>query len=315
MQWAAAAKIIEQAQEIVVIGHIRPDADAIGSVCAAVAAFHSLGKRAVGCIGEQSPLSENLLSIPGAADIRFVSELPAADAVVLVDCATVDRAGGCAEGVEKHDAVVVIDHHVSNPGFGHVNLIDTAAESTTTILADWFSYLGVAFTPEIAHALYAGLATDTGSFRWGRPEMHELAAKLMRCGVDNRKVGIPLLDVQHVEDLQLLGTVLSKFRVEQSARYSLGVLWADYETIRGYSTNSVESLVEFVRALDGVDVGVVLKEYVPNVWAVSLRSIHVNVADIATGLGGGGHIRAAGYTAYGTPDEVFAQLIEFLETV
>ncbi|WJZ02955.1 DHH family phosphoesterase [Corynebacterium freiburgense] len=314
MQWAAATKIIEQAEDIVVIGHIRPDADAIGSVCAAVAAFRSLGKRAFGCIGDQSPLSENLLSIPGAADILLVSELPVVDAVVLVDCATVDRAGACAHGVEKHDAVVVVDHHASNPGFGHVNLIDSAAESTTTILTEWFSYLGVELTPEIAHALYAGLATDTGSFRWGRPEMHELAAQLMRCGVDNRKVGMPLLDVQRVADLQLLGTVLSKFRVEQ-ARYSLGVLWANYETIHGYSTNSVESLVEFVRALDGVDVGVVLKEYAPNVWAVSLRSMHVNVAEIATGLGGGGHIRAAGYTAYGTPDEVFTQLIDFLETV
>lgn len=77
----------------------------------------------------------------------------------------------------------------------------------------------------------------------------------------------------------------------------------------------MEGIVEFVRALAGVDIGVVFKEYTPGEWAVSLRSIAVNVSDIAIGLGGGGHVLAAGYTAYGTEAEVFSQLKRYLEAL
>lgn len=315
MQWAAAAELISGARRIAVVGHIRPDADAIGSVCAVVLALEQLGKHAVGLIGEPKRFSENLLTIPGAERIAQVTELPLVDAVITVDCATVDRAGACAPAIATHERVLVVDHHASNPHFGSVNLIDSAAESTTVILAEWFSYLGVEITQEIAHALYAGLATDTGSFRWGRPQMHELAAELMRKGVDVRQVAIDLLDVRRVPDVILLGTVLSQLQVEPAGDFSLGVVYADYETICDYPVNSVEGIVEFVRALAGVDIGVVFKEYAPGEWAVSLRSIAVNVSDIAIGLGGGGHVLAAGYTAYGTEAEVFAQLKRYLEAL
>ncbi|MDO5075753.1 bifunctional oligoribonuclease/PAP phosphatase NrnA [Corynebacterium sp.] len=315
MEWGAAAEFISGADRIAVVGHIRPDADAIGSVCAMVLALEALGKDVVGVIGEAQKFSENLLSIPAADRIRQVEALPEVDAVITVDCATVDRAGECGAGIARHPNVLVVDHHASNPGFGHVNLIDIDAESTTTILAELIARLGVELTPGIAHALYAGLATDTGSFRWGRPAMHELAARLMRAGVDARQVAIDLLDVRRVPDVVLLGRVLSQLQVERAGEFSLGVVYADYHTIHDFPVNSVEGIVEFVRALAGVDIGVVFKEYTPHTWAVSLRSTAMNVADIATALGGGGHVLAAGYTAFGTADDVLAQLTHYLEAL
>lgn len=291
------------------VGHIRSDADAVGSVSAMLLALRQLGKQVTGVVGQPMPFPANLLTIPAAPEIRITDALPDSDLVITVDCGSIERTGLLAEQIATCGAkTLVIDHHASNPGFGVVNLLMPEAESTTTVIRDLLSDLAVELDRDIAHCIYAGLVTDTGSFRWGRPRMHELAAELMRTGLDTRKIGEDLIDSSSLVDTQMIGRVLAGVDTFIAGGLNVAVLVAEHEEIRGHSDAAVESLVDFVRALSGTDVGVVFKEMAPGAWAVSLRSSLINVSRMAVALGGGGHVPAAGYTTHGTIAEIRAEL-------
>lgn len=311
-----AAALIEAAETVTVVGHVRSDADAIGSVSALVLALRQLGKQASGVVGQPEPFSANLLSIPGSGEIRITDELPDADLIVTVDCGSIDRTGFFAEAIaERCSQTLVIDHHASNPGFGKVNLLVREAESTTTVLHELFKVLGVKVDREIAHCIYAGLVTDTGSFRWGRAEMHALASELMLTGIDTAAIAVDLMDSTDLRDLQMIGRVLAGVATHQVGDLTIATLTASNDLISGHSEAAVESLVDFVRALRGTDVGVVFKEMSPGTWAVSLRSTVIDVSRIAVALDGGGHVPAAGYTTYGGIGAVETELLQVLESV
>lgn len=312
-RFAQARYLIEKAARVAVVGHLRPDADAVGSVTAMVSALRSLGKKADGFIGQAQPLPANLRSIPGAEEITVSAELPPVDLVIAVDCGSLDRTGGLADAVAAAPDCLVIDHHASNPGFGTVNIIDAEAESTTLILFRLFSTLGVELDATLAHSLYAGLVTDTGSFRWGTPRMHLVAAELMKTGIDTRRIAEELIDGNSVGDLQMIGSVLSGVTLMTVGSLGVAYLVADADTIYGHSASAVESLVDFVRVVDNAQLGVVFKETSRGRWAVSLRSSSMDVSRIATCLGGGGHVPAAGYTTSGRVDTIVQELVTVLE--
>lgn len=309
-QYSEAASLIGQAQTVAVVGHVRPDADAIGSVCATVAALRQQGRQATGHIGQPGPFAANLLSIPGADEVELAAELPEVDLIITVDCGSLDRAGALAEEIGRRaDITLVVDHHSTNSGFGVVNLIDLDAESTTTILGRLFEELEIQLDERIAHCLYAGLLTDTGSFRWGSPAMHTFAARLMSTGIDVRAIAVDLLDSGSVADLRMIGQALSGVTVHEAGDHRVAVIVAPHELLSTGSLSAVEGLVDFVRSLGGTDLGAVFKETVPGVWHVSLRSNEMDVSRVAVALGGGGHIPAAGYTARGDVDEALAALL------
>ncbi len=308
--YGRAAEMLADADRIAVVGHLRPDADAIGSVMALTLAMRQLGKTVTPMIGQSHPVAPNLLTIPGAEEILLGEPIPEVDLLVTVDCGSIDRAGVLMDEVAAYgDRLLVIDHHVSNPGYGAHNLVDVR-ESTTSVLRELFRYLEVDLDESIAHALYAGLVTDTGSFRWGSPRMHTLAAELMAYGIDIREIAEELLDKTNPADLSMIGRALSSIRLLPAGDHTVAVIMASYEDIRTHSGAAVERLIDFVRSLEGCDVGVVFKEQFDGGWATSLRSTEINVATLATSLGGGGHAEAAGYTVYGTAEDVVNQLLE-----
>ncbi len=308
--YAEAAAAVTAARSVAVVGHVRPDADAIGSVCATVGALRQLGKEAVGLIGQTWPYAENLLTIPGAEEVQLVEELPDVDLIITVDCGSIDRTGRLAGAIgARVEDTLVIDHHASNPGFGAVNLLDFQAESTTTILGRLFEELGVELDVPIAHALYAGLLTDTGSFRWGTPAMHMYAARLMETGLDVRAIAVDLLDANSLSDLRMIGRALANVEIHEAGGHGLALIVADHHLVRTGSLPAVEGLVDFVRTVEGTSLGAVLKESAPGFWHVSLRSVSLDVSRIAVALGGGGHIPAAGYSAHGTAAEVTGALL------
>ncbi|HHU67807.1 bifunctional oligoribonuclease/PAP phosphatase NrnA [Corynebacterium sp.] len=308
--YAEAAAAVTAARSVAVVGHVRPDADAIGSVCATVGALRQLGKEAVGLIGQTWPYAENLRTIPGAEEVQLVEELPDVDLIITVDCGSIDRTGRLAGAIAARvEDTLVIDHHASNVGFGAVNLLDFTAESTTTILGRLFEELGVELDVPIAHGLYAGLLTDTGSFRWGSPAMHTYAARLMETGLDVRAIAVDLLDSNSVADLRMIGRALASVEIHEAGGHHLALIVADQDMVRSASLPAVEGLVDFVRTVEGTDLGAVFKESAPDFWHVSLRSVDMDVSRLAVALGGGGHIPAAGYSAHGTAQEVTGALL------
>ena len=178
-QFEAAASRVRAAEKISVVAHIKPDADAIGSACALAFGLEKLGKDVQVYIGQPLPHSANMRTIPGVGRIHYGAPLPDDGLVVTVDCASADRTGSLMPAIlEDPSRVIVIDHHNTNPGFGGMNLI-VESESTTVMVRELLGCLGVELDPDIAYCLYAGLVTDTGSFRWGTPRMHVFAAELM----------------------------------------------------------------------------------------------------------------------------------------
>lgn len=305
------ARRIREGRAVTVMGHTRPDADAVGSVTALVAGLKQVGIPATGAIGQLDRFPENLYTIPGAAEIDCPRSLPSDGLVVAVDCGSLDRLGRLAEDAAADpDRLIVIDHHASNDGFGGLNYIDPEVESTTTIVFELLQLLGIALTPDIAHGLYAGLVTDTGSFRRGSPRMHALAAELMATGIDTERIGRELMDAVDALDLRMIGSVLSGIDVLSIDGVAVATLFAPVELIAGHSASAVESLVDFMYAITGVDLGVVFKATSTTTWAVSLRSRTMDVSRIAVRLGGGGHTPAAGYSSRGSRQEVLLELID-----
>lgn len=308
---AEIAEVIAAANTIAVIGHIRPDADAIGSVTGLVRGVRSLGKKVTGYIGQNSRFSENLYTIPGADKVVLAEDFVTdPDLVVTVDCGDLPRTGCLAPYVEKHrDKVAVLDHHDTNPGFGRWNYISPEAESTSVIVAELLDLLGAKLTKETAHSLYAGLVTDTSNFRWGRPYMHTLAARLLDFGLDPRAISGQLIDDVSATDVQLIGSVLKTIDMLEVDRMSLAVLTVPYELTIGRSKTAVEKVVDYANSIRGADVGIVLKGIGVERWSVSFRSASFNVATLAARLGGGGHAKAAAAVRDGNAATVLESIV------
>ncbi len=309
-EYERVADALRGARRVCILTHVRPDADAVGSACALAFGLEQLGKETRVVIGQDDKLGRNLLTIPGAERIETRRRLPHGyDLYVTVDCGSLERTGAVAAALAGRSDVVCIDHHDSNPGFGTINLVAGECESTTVVLTQVLDLLAVQLDRELAHCLYAGLVTDTGCFRWGRPVMHDYASRFMQYGLDTKQIAVDIIDSTTAADLQMLGRVLADLRTHHAGGHNLGILVASLEATAGASEAAVESLVDFVWALQGTDLGVVFKEQTPGEWAVSLRSSSIDCAHLATGFGGGGHIPAAGYSTSGTPQEVIDQLV------
>lgn len=309
-QFEAAASRVRAAEKISVVAHIKPDADAIGSACALAFGLEKLGKDVEVYIGQPLPHSANMRTIPGVERIRYGKPLPDDGLVVTVDCASADRTGSLMPAImEDPSRVIVIDHHNTNPGFGGMNLI-VESESTTVMVRELLGRLDVELDPEIAYGLYAGLVTDTGSFRWGTPRMHTFAAELMEYGLNTRQIALDLMDTMGPVDLQLMGEVLANTHIVPTKGLSVAVLTIPVGIHSRMSQTAVESIIDYSRSLEGTDVGVVLKEQSKKQWAMSLRSVVVDVSAVAKQLGGGGHWAAAGYSATGSRNEVIRKLLD-----
>lgn len=311
-QFADVATQLRAATRVAVVAHVKPDADAVGSACGLALGLRSLGIDAAVFIGQTYPHAGNLDTVPCVEEITYGAALPDDALVVTVDCASLDRTGLLSGAIaEDPGRVIVIDHHETNPGFGATNLI-VDAESTTVIVRELFRHLAVELDEDMAYCLYAGLVTDTGNFRWGSPRMHVLAAELMAYGLDTRQIALDLMDSMTALDLRIMGSVLADMQTFREKGLTVSVIAIPAESLARMSQTAVESIIEYARALQGSDVGVVLKQQAPRYWAVSLRSSVIDVSQVAAVLGGGGHIPAAGYSATGTQDMVTRELLAAL---
>jgi phosphoesterase RecJ-like protein len=209
----------------------------------------------------------------------------------------------------------VIDHHASNRLFGTANYVDPSADSTTMLVAELLDAWGKPIKLPVAHCLYAGLTTDTGSFRWASARAYRLAARLLDIGVDNAAVSRALLDTHPYSWLPMLSRVLSTACLVPAAAGGKGLVYAvvSHQEYAAARSEEVESIVDIVRTTSEAEVAAVLKEIEPGQWSMSLRAkTEVDVSVLASSFGGGGHRFAAGYSSTGTADDVVAALVAAL---
>ncbi len=305
-EFARAVAALDAADRIVVATHENPDGDAIGSLVAAAAGLRQLGKRVRMYLepGSSIPSELRLLDVSGLE--RHLEPAELADWTLLaVDCATARRLGrGHGPLVDAAATVVSIDHHYDNTRFGDVNLIDGGASSTAEILFDVLEALDVALTAGIAQALYVALVTDTGRFqqRTTGPGALRMAARLVDAGVDTERVYELVFETVPMRKLRLLARVIDHLVLYEHGRVAVShVDREDFQRL-GAAESDTEGLVDFLRAIRGVDVAALIREppltdgaAPPN--RVSLRSRGaIDVSEIARKMGGGGHRQAAGFS-------------------
>ncbi len=303
-----AAGVLAEAAEaratVVLSGHVNPDADALGSTLALAEGLRRRGARVLPTFPGTLTLPASLGWLPGAEGLVPSSALPSSpDVFVSLDAASPGRLGEVAALLDGARTSIVIDHHASNPGFGGLRVVDPAAPATVVLVADLLDDLGVSLDRQLATCLYAGLAADTGSFRFGstRPQTHELAARLLATGIDHAAISRRLFDTAPFGWLGLLSVVTGRAVLEPEV--GAGLVWTWSSTAEaaehGLPGEQLEALVDVIRAAEEADVAVVLKGQDDGSWSVSMRSRGgTDLARVAMELGGGGHTLAAGYTSH-----------------
>ncbi len=311
---------IRSGGRVLCIGHIQPDGDALGSALALALAIRAAGGEAVvsfdpGPLPFGLPVSLAFLPDTGLlvapSELRLDEHVPAL--VVTFDTGSQERLGVLAEAAECRPGgppVLVIDHHARGAAFGSVRLIDPHAAATAEMVARLIDALGVCLDAELATCLYAGLASDTGSFRYAAttPETHHLAARLLAAGAPSAAISRALWDTRPASYLPVLAGALE--RVRRSGEIIWTYVTREHLAAHGASAEETEGIVDVIRSAQEFEVAVVLKQDVrPDHWKVSVRSRgRVDVGAACAALGGGGHRLAAGFSAGGEPETIVARL-------
>ncbi|MGV0792638.1 DHH family phosphoesterase [Mycolicibacterium sp. XJ1819] len=306
-----AAELLSAAATVDVVCHVYPDADTIGAGLALALVLDRVGKSVQVGFATPAELPESLQSLPGGHLLVDPAAMRrGADLVVTVDIPSVNRLGALSELAETGREVLVIDHHASNQLFGTANYVDASADSTTMLVAELLDAWDQPIDTDVAHCLYAGLTTDTGSFRWATPRAHRLAARLVDLGVDNAAVSRTLLDTHPFAWLPMLSRVLASAQLSPDAAGGRGLVYAvvGHQEWAKARPEEVESIVDIVRTTQQAEVAAVFKEIEPMHWSVSMRAKSYNLTPVASAFGGGGHPHAAGYSATGQIDDVIRAL-------
>ncbi|MEW2503278.1 bifunctional oligoribonuclease/PAP phosphatase NrnA [Amycolatopsis sp. NPDC047767] len=316
----AAAALLAGATDVTLLGHVRPDADALGSALALGHVLHRRGARVRVSFGEPDEAPETLTWLDVDGLLTKPDDLPASEQLlVALDTPVPARLGRLASRVDvvraDGGAVLVVDHHATNAFYGTHHVVDEATEATAVLVAQIIEVMGVELDEPAARCLYAGIVTDTSGFRRARPETHRIAARLLEAGVDPTEVARRIVDDHPFAWLPMLSAVLSEAELEPEAAQGFGFVHAVVRSAVAATVRpeEVESVIDVVRATREAGVAGVLKEFAPaspgSVWTVSLRSAgRVDVSAVASEFGGGGHRMAAGCTMEGTSDDVLARL-------
>lgn len=309
---AAAAALLAGADDVTLLAHVRPDADALGSALALGRVLQRRGARVVVSFGAPDTMPETLRPLDVHGLVVAAAQVPRAPSV-LVTCDVNEpaRLGRLADRLDTAAATVMLDHHATNPGFGDLQILDPGAEATVVLVRRLLHAMGEALDGDVARCLYAGLVTDTRNFRDAGPVAHRLAAELIEAGADPHALVTPIMDTHPFPWLAVLADLLRTAELDPSAARGLGMVHTvvPAEHVALFRQEEVDAVVDTLRTAAEAEVAAVLKQVGAVRWTVSLRSKgRVDVAAAAAALGGGGHPRAAGATLDGSACQVVAAL-------
>lgn len=317
-RWDPVLEAISPARRVLFVAHANPDADALGSALAVGMALEASGKAIqVTFPDEPFEVPAGLRFLPRQDLVVSPDAASRPDLVISMDASSGDRIGRLFPVGQAAPRFIAVDHHASFTPFADINVVDAAAPATGLLALELIDLLGVPLTRDMAACLYAAISSDTGSFRYAAttPDTLRVAARLMETGIDfaglsrsmfdTKSIGFLALQAEAVNNLELLeagGVWVAVAKIGIAERERHGVTFA-----------AVESLIDLVRTVDEADVAVVLKQDDAGVWRVSTRSKGaIDVGAVCTGLGGGGHRLAAGFTGTNDADTTLAALVAAL---
>ncbi len=280
-----------------ILGHIEPDGDCIGSQIALGLFLSRIGNSST--LVNPGPFERT--EVRHFAP-RFSRELPKRrsekEAIIIVDCSTLDRIGDLAEQLDGRP-VAVIDHHASGELFGDVRFVDASIPATTLLVQAVIETLGEAPAPDEAKMLFFGLATDTGFFRFldeNSGDVFHAAARLAETGASPRETSALISSGRTFASRKLIGRLLERAKPYADGRFILTYMTAEERSEFGKENRDSDALYQLLLSIEGCEVIAFLREESEAVCKGSLRATsEIDVGEIATHVGGGGHQKAAGF--------------------
>ncbi len=318
----AISEVIKDTTSLVLVTHINPDGDALGSLLGFSDILEDMGKQ-VFCFAEKS-VSRMYDFLPGTEKVQteiddlkeFVAVANGDIAAIALDCGDRARLGDQADELMQVTPFLVIDHHQSNDGFGDIAWVEPHRSSTGEMIFDLAQELGITLSTTAAYCLYTAILTDTGSFRYETTSAHTfaVAGKLIAAGVRPEEVADKVFDNYTPGRMRLLDQVLATLELHYQDRIAfIDVNRVMYEKT-GTRQDDTDNFINFPRSISSVEVVVFLKEVEEGRISISLRSKgRCDVAAIAAQFGGGGHRNAAGFRKKGSLEKLRSILLPILK--
>lgn len=306
---------IENSKRIVVIGHVSPDGDTIGSGLALTLGLEKKYRDKKIEFILQDDIPKNISFLKETKKIKKVEDAGLNyDLAIFVDSATRERVGTANEIVE--DAFIVnIDHHISNPYYGDLNIVNSEISSTSELMYSIIEKLGIDIDLEMAEALYLGLINDTGNFTHSnvKPNTFKIAAKLMEIGVNNNKIVNEFFKSKSYQRIKILGKALNDMEFNKEKKLTYFYLPYNFLKEINGTKDDTEGVVEELLNYSESEVSLFLREEKDGKIKGSMRSKKdKDVNKIASIFGGGGHIKAAGFTSKLSAEKIIEKVIENL---
>lgn len=285
---------IKKYENIAIAGHISPDGDAISASLSLAMTLVKMGKKPIilleNYVDTYNHLDGHHMVFKGDYDTLNI------DLFISVDCGDIERLGKAKPIFEKAKKTVNIDHHISNNNFGHLNIVNTQASSTSEIIFEIVNHTDK-LDLDIATAIYTGLVFDTCGFKHKSTgkRTHQIAGELINIGVDSAMVHTRLLYTHTLANARLLAKTIQNICVEDNIVISTLTKSEIIEECKA-SYDDLEGISGYLLDIKGIDVAVFLYEKADGSIKASFRSKTIDVNKIAGSFGGGGHILASGAT-------------------
>ena len=301
----------KEANTVAIVGHVRPDGDAVGSALAMQAALEKNGKHV--SVFFDGGVSDQFSYLEGFD--KIMDTLPASrdfDLLIIVDMNATDRIGEFECLTTTSTKIMCIDHHIGNSVKGDLIISDTSYASCGEMIYEFFVSNEIKITKQIADALYTSVSTDTGCFMYPctTARSHRIAAELMEIGCDVEQINyinFRVFDRRFINGLKQIGHDLTFAR---DGKISLTRL----KKSNSYCASERHKFKQYISDIKGVKISILIAEDSENEFNVSLRSHgSVNVAAVAKEFGGGGHKHAAGFTIRGKYKKIARQIIKEVE--
>ena len=309
---------LKGSKAILAATHMNPDGDAVGSLIAIGLALKAINKQTT--LVNESPIPAVYRFLPGIGKIvREPTPEIAYDTAVVLDCSALTRIGKIADVVDQIPVVINLDHHPTNTRFGEHCLVDPAACATAEIVYRLVKRLGVFIDKDIATAIYTGILTDTGSFRFSNTNRSAFAIcnEMIIAGVEPYEVARHVYGTYSLGRIKLLNRALDSIEISDNGKLSVMTLSQKMLAETGTQPEDIDGLIHYARRIEDVKVAALIQELQRDGdsnggvhrFHVSLRSDgEVDVAAIAATFGGGGHTNAAGFNVRSTLSDVKSQI-------
>ncbi|HJD23001.1 MAG TPA: bifunctional oligoribonuclease/PAP phosphatase NrnA [Firmicutes bacterium] len=308
---AQAASRLREADRILILTHQYPDGDTLGSGFALCRALQKLGKAARVECADEIPEKYGYL-YEGLASPAFEPAL-----VCAVDVADEKLLGGL-EPVYGGRVALCIDHHGSNTGYAAELLLRADYAATAMLVREVIAALGVTPDQGIADCVYTGIATDTGCFKYSNTTAYALrmAAEMLDFGANSEMINRTMFDIKSRARVELERQALDRMRFYLNDRCAVMLVTTAMVARSGAGENDMEGLAPIPRQIEGVWVGVTLREKPDGSFKVSVRTgNHADASAICSRLGGGGHLRAAGCTLPGPAEQAVETIVDVVRAV